>query len=146
MGPEWDDYLQNQTVEWETRMRRWIVLGDHPLLVVHYEDVQHNLQGEVQRMLEFLKVDYKTEDLIQKIEDAKSATAFKRKKNNDRSIDPYTNEQKELINHTIQKVKVFLSQYNMEDLLKVETYMRTWTFLIIPSNHVLHAAVCAFCN
>ena len=102
-------------------MRRWIVLGDHPLLVVHYEDVQLHLQEEVERMLEFLKVDYKTADLTQKIQEAKNITAFKRKSN--KNFDPYTAEQKETINHTIQKVKVFLSQYNIEDLLKVERYM-----------------------
>ena len=103
-------------------MRRWIVLGDHPLLVVHFEDVQLNMQKEVERMLEFLKVGYTMTDLRLKMQEAKNLIAFKRKRAD--NFDPYAAEQKELINNAIQKVKVFLSQYNMEDLLKVEKYMR----------------------
>ena len=62
----WEGFVVESTVAWQQTLLHWLVLNqDHPVIVVQYEQLRHNLTEELGKVLDFLHVPYSTSQLAE---------------------------------------------------------------------------------
>jgi len=108
-NPRWDDAVRNDSTAWKKHVTKWLRNAKRPTLVVQYEKLQTNLDGELRRMLDFLEHPY-TEDDIQCTINS-SVEGFHRK--HTKKLDPYTPSQAQFILDKIHLVNDILIANNI---------------------------------
>ena len=112
----------NQTSKWMLMMEHYVIdPGDHPVLVVRFEDLKSDAVTEVKKMLDFLEFPYSELELKERVRDG--YTQFLRS-HKDR-FDHYTKEQTAHINKAIRTVIKRLQENNVMDSIGLPLYLRT---------------------
>lgn len=79
-GKVWQDFVIDKAREWENMNMDWVKNFHGPILVVFYNDLVQNLEQELTRMMDFLKVSFTKEDLECALN--RKEGIYKRKKRN----------------------------------------------------------------
>lgn len=93
-------------------MKNWLESNNTPILVIQYEKLQTNVDGELRRMLDFLEHPYTEDDIQCTVHSGMSG--FHR--NHTKKFDPYTPSQKQFVLHQINSVSKTLYKYNINYL------------------------------
>lgn len=88
--------------------------------VIRYEDLKQDVPGEVAKMLTFLRIPFKEEELPQRLES--DFTTFKRKHTND-DFEHYSTNQTEHIRSVLVNTIKLAQQVNKSDILRIEEYL-----------------------
>ena len=94
---------------WTSHIQNFLRSPKTPTLVVKYENLLTDLHTELKRMMEFLKIPYTEEDLQCTINS--TIEGFHRK--HDKVNDPYTPEQRKLVQAQINLANGVLRHYNI---------------------------------
>jgi len=105
----WDKAVRGDSTAWQKHVSAWIGHARRPTLVVQYENLQINLDGELRRMLDFLEHPY-TEDDIQCTVHS-SMDGFHRK--HTKQLNPYTPSQTQFLLDKIHLVDNILKENNI---------------------------------
>ena len=112
----------NQTSKWMLMMEHYVIdPGDHPVLVVRFEDLKKDAVTEVKKMLDFLEFPYSELELEERVRDG--YTQFLRSHKD--HFDHYTKEQTAHINKAIRTVIKRLQENNVMDSIGLLLYLRT---------------------
>ena len=65
----WEEYLHGAMKRWQNTIRHWFIFNErHPALVVRYESLKSNTLHEVERMMAFLGIRPRNENLSERLE------------------------------------------------------------------------------
>ena len=118
----WEEYLHGAMKRWQNTIRHWFIFNErHPALVVRYESLKSNTLHEVERMMAFLGIRPRNENLSERLESG--FDAFRRKHSNE-TFNHFTNGQKIYINEGVRAVATLLDFRNKTHLLDVNQYIR----------------------
>ncbi|XP_065913863.1 sialate:O-sulfotransferase 1-like [Dysidea avara] len=106
---KWDDAVREDSTAWEKHVATWLGHIQRPTLVVQYEELQRNLDGELKRMLGFLERPY-TEDDIQCTVHS-TVDGFHRK--HTKQLNPFTASQTQFILNKLHLVDNILKENNI---------------------------------
>ena len=120
-NPGWNWTIYRQMENWEAMINHLLVnISDsNPVLLVKYEDLKRDAYQEVERMLRFLDVRFRNNDMKEKTKEG--FHAFHR--NHTYTFDHYTVEQKIYVNEVINRVSKQLQHHNI-DYLHLHKYLR----------------------
>ncbi|XP_041437807.1 WSC domain-containing protein 1 isoform X2 [Xenopus laevis] len=110
---EWPEFVNSYASWWASHALDWLQYGKK-LLVVHYEDLKMDLIGKLREMLAFLKV-HINEDRLLCVENNKDGN-FKRIGSSQSSLEPFTQEMKNVIDGYIRTVDKALKARNFTGL------------------------------
>lgn len=120
-NPEWNEMVQKQTDKWKLMLKHYIIdRGNHPVLVVHFEDLKRDTFTEITRMLDFIQFPYSNHTLEQRLQDG--YTQFRRRHRD--HFEHYTEEQRELLNSAIRDIIRQLRMNSITDLIGLQQYLR----------------------
>ena len=108
--------------KWKTRLQNWVL--DSPKQAVHvvrYEDLQHDVPGEVAKMLTFLKISFNKEELPIRLND--DFTMFKRKHGTNDNFEHFSSSQAEFIRRTLVDTIKLTQEANKSNILRIEDYL-----------------------
>lgn len=107
---------------WKLRLINWVLnsTDDHPVHVVRYEDLKRNAPGELAKMLTFLKIPYRDEELPTRLHD--DFTTFKRQHIDDH-FEHYSSGQKEYIKSMLLDTIRLVQSVNKTKMLKLKEYL-----------------------
>ncbi|XP_065902941.1 WSCD family member GA21586-like isoform X2 [Dysidea avara] len=108
-GTKWIQAVLKYSKRWGDHVTRYLGSTKTPLIVVKYENLLSDLHTELKRMMEFMKFPYTEDDLQCTIKS--TVEGFRRK--HDKSIDPYTPEQRKLVQTQINLANEVLRCYNI---------------------------------
>ncbi|OCT91573.1 WSC domain-containing protein 1 isoform X1 [Xenopus laevis] len=115
---EWPEFVDSYASWWASHALDWLQYGKK-LIVVHYEDLKMDLIGKLRDILAFLKVPI-NEDRLLCVENNKDGN-FKRIGSSQSSLEPFTQEMKNVIDGFIRTVDKALKARNFTGL--PEEYM-----------------------
>lgn len=107
---KWDKIVKRYIIKWVDHIDDWLKPSKRLVLVVQYENLRKNLDGELRRMLDFLEHPYNEEDIQCTVHSAMDG--FHR--NHTRNFDPYTPSQKQFVLQQLRKVRNTLRIYNID--------------------------------
>lgn len=117
----WISYVHGQTNRWVNMLTNWVILGkNHPVLLVKFENLKHNMLAEVKRMLRFLKVDFNEEEVERRV--TAGFSSFKRK-HTGRDFDPYTPDLREYVQSKVNACIHLLEEHNLGHLIQMQDYI-----------------------
>ena len=112
----------NQTSKWMLMMEHFIIdPGDHPVLVVRFEDLKRDIVTEVKKMLDFLEFPYLEARLEERLQ--KGYTQFLR--SHDDHFEHYTKEQTAHVNKAIRTIITRLRENDIMDSIGLPLYLQT---------------------
>ncbi len=117
----WNTLVHTGGNRWQRTLLNWVGSArqlNHPLLVVHYEDLLADTVKEVSRMLDFLHQDYSRTELATKLKDGYGK--FHRSHSAADDYDHYTKDQRLYINSMITSTESKLQQTHNEQLHLME--------------------------
>ncbi|XP_008115546.2 sialate:O-sulfotransferase 2 isoform X1 [Anolis carolinensis] len=109
-GKEWPEFVRNYAPWWATHTLDWLKYGKR-VLVVHFEDLKHDLFIQLKRMVGLLGIAV-LEDRLLCVEGQKDGN-FKRSGLRKLEYDPYTPEMRKTINGYIKTVDTALKLRNL---------------------------------
>ncbi|XP_029427244.1 WSC domain-containing protein 2 [Rhinatrema bivittatum] len=109
-GKEWPEFVNNYAPWWATHTLDWLKYGKN-VLVVHFEDLKHDLFIQLKRMVNLLGLAV-IEDRLLCVESQKDGN-FKRSGLRKLEYDPYTPEMRKMINKYIMTVDTALKLKNL---------------------------------
>ncbi|XP_030075750.1 sialate:O-sulfotransferase 2 [Microcaecilia unicolor] len=109
-GKEWPEFVNNYAPWWATHTLDWLKYGKN-VLVVHFEDLKHDLFMQLKRMVNLLGL-MAIEDRLLCVESQKDGN-FKRSGLRKLEYDPYTPEMRNMINKYIRTVDAALKLKNL---------------------------------
>nr|XP_033813303.1 WSC domain-containing protein 2 [Geotrypetes seraphini]XP_033813304.1 WSC domain-containing protein 2 [Geotrypetes seraphini] len=109
-GKEWPEFVNNYAPWWATHTLDWLKYGRN-VLVVHFEDLKHDLFVQLKRMVNLLGL-VAVEDRLLCVESQKDGN-FKRSGLRKLEYDPYTPEMRKMINKYIMTVDAALKLKNL---------------------------------
>ena len=113
-------------MEWQETVLAWTVNnGDHPVIVVRYEDMKTNISRELQRMLDFLQVPY-TETQLQSVV-SKGYNTFKRNHSLDDDFEHFTPAQRLFVKSLVRTTKTKLEEHGLADRYNLTSYLSLYT-------------------
>ena len=95
--------------------------GDHPVLVVRFEDLKSDTVTEVKKMLDFFEFSYSEARLEERLQ--KGYTQFFR--SHDDHFEHYTKEQTAHVNKAIRTIIARLRENDVMDSIGLPLYLRT---------------------
>ena len=105
--------------KWQEHFKGWFLnRGDHPVLVVWFEDLKANMTNEVRRMLDFLKVPYSESELEKRLEN--SFEKFHRKQRDD--FEHFTPELTLYMRLKILETIEVLKKAKFPDVARIKSY------------------------
>ena len=105
----WDWYVESRGTAWGYMLHTWLAHNHLPVHVVQYERLMTHTREELSEVLQFLESPADNSTLNCALESSESV--FKRKKH--LNFDPYSKENKELINRVLTQAAPFLAQYGI---------------------------------
>ena len=121
-NPEWNEMVLKQTGKWKLMMKNYLINhGDHPVLVVRFEDLKRDAFTEIKRVLDFIQFPYSDHTLEQRIQDG--YTHFHR--NHTDLFEHYTVEQREHLNSVIRDIIRLLHLNGKADIIGLQQYLRS---------------------
>ena len=106
---------------WVKRIQNWALdqSPDHPVMVVHYEDLKLDPVKEVRRMLQFL--DIRSESLSQRLKE--DFTTFRRPHGDVPDFQRYTSNQTYFMKSMLLRAAGLAEESNMTHILRLEEYL-----------------------
>lgn len=123
VSDSWDEFLHSYMTFWVERVQNWVLVehsGDHPVMVVRYEDLKQNTTKEVGRMLSFLQIPLSSEDLAQRLKE--DFTTFRRS-HSEGDFEHYTAAQKLHLKSSLQHAIGLAAENNMTQVLRLNDYL-----------------------
>ena len=106
---KWDWFVEYKSVAWAYLLHTWLSQTDTKIHVVQYERLVRDVRQELVKILAFLEVEVKDEDINCAVENG--GGAFKRSKH--LNFDPYSRENKEAVNRCITQAAPLLAKYGI---------------------------------
>lgn len=102
-------------------MKSWVLdsVRRHPVLVVHYEDLQKDVIQQVKRMLDFLTFPYRDQDLRRNLK--ADFTTFRRP--HTEAVNHFTPALKNVVKSAIQNITLEAKKCRLEHFLKLGDYL-----------------------
>ena len=117
---KWVEFLYSQIPRWQNMIREWVVArGNHPVLVVKYEDLKRDAMLQVMRILKFLKLPYTDQEVHQRITDG--FNSFHR--SHKAEFDHYTPIQRWHILRAVNNTISLLSKHGLTHVLQIHDYL-----------------------
>lgn len=111
-GKVWQDFVIDKTREWENMNMDWIQNFPRPLHIIFYNDLVENLEQELTKMMDFLKVSFTKEQMECAL--ARKEGIYKRKKRNgDLRKLVYNNFLTSVVNKRKNKVLQYVRESNI---------------------------------
>ena len=108
----WQDFVIDKTREWENMNMDWIQNFPRPLHMIFYNDLVENLEQELTKMMDFLKVSFTKEQMECAL--ARKEGIYKRKKRNgDLRKLVYNNFLTSVVNKRKNKVLQYIRESNI---------------------------------
>ena len=117
----WAQFIFSSGKVWHEYFLGWLLeSGDHPVLIVWFEDLKANVTTEVKRMLDFLKVPYSESELEKRLEN--NFEKFHRKQRD--QFQHYTPGQRYYLRTVILKTIDILKKANFTaEVTRLENYL-----------------------
>ncbi|XP_072101750.1 sialate:O-sulfotransferase 2-like isoform X2 [Mobula birostris] len=109
-GKEWPEFVKNYAPWWASHTLDWLKYGKE-VLVVHYEDLKHDLFNQLKKMVSILGLSV-SDDRLLCVESQKDGN-FKRSGLRKLEYDPYTPEMRKMIDAFVKTVDVALKLRNL---------------------------------
>ncbi|XP_072921420.1 sialate:O-sulfotransferase 2-like isoform X1 [Hemitrygon akajei] len=109
-GKEWPEFVRNYAPWWASHTLDWLKYGKE-VLVVHYEDLKHDLFNQLKKMVSILGLSV-SDDRLLCVESQKDGN-FKRSGLRKLEYDPYTPEMRKMIDSFVKTVDVALKLRNL---------------------------------
>ena len=103
----WDWYVEAKSNSWAYLLHTWLSHTHHPTHVIQYEALVSNTKQELDKVLTFLEVAVDNQTLDCAIDNGN----FKR--TNHLNFDPFSRENKDVVNHVLKQVTPILSRYGI---------------------------------
>ncbi|XP_043924352.1 WSC domain-containing protein 2 isoform X2 [Protopterus annectens] len=107
---EWPEFVNNYAPWWVSHTLDWLKYGKK-VLVVHFEDLKHDLFNQLKRMVQLFDFNI-SDDRLLCVESQKDGN-FKRSGLRKLEYDPYTPEMRKMINSYIKTVDMALKLQNL---------------------------------
>ncbi|XP_059844447.1 sialate:O-sulfotransferase 2-like isoform X2 [Hypanus sabinus] len=107
---EWPEFVRNYAPWWASHTLDWLKYGKE-VLVVHYEDLKHDLFNQLKKMVSILGLSV-SDDRLLCVESQKDGN-FKRSGLRKLEYDPYTPEMRKMIDSFVKIVDVALKLRNL---------------------------------
>ena len=117
---DWVHFIHQKAIQWKNIIQEWLPVDNHPVLVVHYEDLKNDSFTEVKRMLDFLKFDYNDAELKEKL--SEDYGKFHRKPRTS-NIKYYLPIQKRYVRTVLAETLVMLKERNLSHLFHIQDYL-----------------------
>lgn len=101
--------MEYKSVAWAYLIHTWLSQTDTKIHVVQYERLVQDVRQELVKILDFLEIKVKDEDIDCAVENR--GGAFKRTKH--LNFDPYTRENKDAVNRCIAQASPLLAKYGI---------------------------------
>lgn len=101
--------MESRSTSWSYLLHTWLAHSHLPIHVVQYERLVSNTREELIKVLEFL--DSPADDVTMNCALDNSGSEFKRKKH--LNFDPYSKENKVLVNQALSQATPLLAQYGI---------------------------------
>ncbi|GCB77942.1 hypothetical protein scyTo_0015739 [Scyliorhinus torazame] len=108
--PEWPEFVKNYGPWWASHTLDWLKYGKK-VLVVHYEDLKHDLFNQLKQMVSILGLNV-SDDRLLCVESQKDGN-FKRSGIRKLEYDPYTPEMRKMIDGFIKTIDLALKLRNL---------------------------------
>ena len=112
----------NQTSKWMLMMEHYIIdPGDHPVLVIRFEDLKRDAVTEIKKMLDFLEFPYSEVKLEERLREGYAQFL----RGHDDHFEHYTKEQTAHVNEAIRRIIKRLRENDVMDSIGLPLYLRT---------------------
>lgn len=109
---------------WKLRLVNWVLTSttEHPVHVVRYEDLKNNTFGEIAKILSFLGIPYKDEELLLRLKG--DFSTFKRQHDSD-NFQHYSSIQTQHIKSVLLDTIILVQSANktLKESLKLKEYL-----------------------
>ncbi|CAI8034188.1 WSCD family member AGAP003962, partial [Geodia barretti] len=120
-GKGWDSFLHKYMRDWSTRLHQWVINQDnHPVHILHYEDLKQDTVGEIAKTLHFLNVSYDSDILRSKL--SVDYSEFQRPHDSE-DFEHYSLEQKEFLRSVLLEAKEAAERASKANLLQLDKYI-----------------------
>ena len=117
---KWVQFLREEVPYWQSMIEDWITShGRHATLVVKYEDLQENASREVKRILSFLQMPYRDQEVDERL--ARGFDSFHR--SHKPGFEHYTPGQKQRVLRAINDTIQLLNRSRLSHLLDIHDYL-----------------------